>query len=333
MASSRRSSHVLRWVRVVLGVAGLVAVVLIVRHVGARVVWATLRPAIGFLPALCALELCRMACEAAASYLAFGPVASRIPRLALLRANVVGPALSNLAPAPRVVNETIKVTLLGPYAGVEAATCVGFVNQAATLMAIALFSIPCSVAMFVLSGASIWFWAVVVHGVVLGASGLGLRAATSARGPVAWVARRFPRLEPRATLFREHASSVKLWATGPTVALFVNRCFQAAEYAVAARAVGIDATAMRALASEGVNLVAAAVGVLVPGGLGTTDGAFTLAAELLSTTTARATSLALLVRCMQIIWLLVGSLVLLSKGPRVSAAADDRHGIVPRKGS
>jgi hypothetical protein len=47
----------------------------------------------------------------------------------------------------------------------------------------------------------------------------------------------------------------------------------------------------------------------VPGGLGTTDGAFTLAATTLSTTAARAASLALLLRCHQLVWLAIGALV------------------------
>jgi uncharacterized membrane protein YbhN (UPF0104 family) len=54
--------------------------------------------------------------------------------------------------------------------------------------------------------------------------------------------------------------------------------------------------------------------VLVPGGLGTTDGAFTLAADLLATTGARATSLALLMRCVQILWVPIGSAAALLRG-------------------
>jgi uncharacterized membrane protein YbhN (UPF0104 family) len=68
------------------------------------------------------------------------------------------------------------------------------------------------------------------------------------------------------------------------------------------------------MAAEGVHLLASAVGVLVPGGLGTTDGAFTLAADLLATTGARATSLALLMRCVQILWVPIGSAAALLRG-------------------
>lgn len=69
-----------------------------------------------------------------------------------------------------------------------------------------------------------------------------------------------------------------------------------------------------ALATEGVNLIATAVGVFIPGGLGTTDGAFTLAAGLLATTVARTTALALLMRCMQIVWVPIGSALALVHG-------------------
>jgi uncharacterized membrane protein YbhN (UPF0104 family) len=61
------------------------------------------------------------------------------------------------------------------------------------------------------------------------------------------------------------------------------------------------------MAAQGVNLVASAVGVLVPGGVGVNEGAFTLAAGILNTTAVRATSLALLIRCDQLVWALVGS--------------------------
>ena len=47
-----------------------------------------------------------------------------------------------------------------------------------------------------------------------------------------------------------------------------------------------------------------------------TEGAFTLAADLLNTTVARATATALLMRCMQLLWVLIGSLVALVTSER-----------------
>jgi hypothetical protein len=213
-----------------------------------------------------------------------------------------------------VVNETIKATLLTPYVGV-AATCVGFVNQAATLISVGLFSVPCGLAILARHGTSIWFWACAIHAIVLVFCGVALQAATRADALGLAIVRRFPSLAPRAQAFRDHAAGIGLFARGPTTALFVGRVFQFVEYAVAARAVGIDTGVLTALSAQGVSLIASAVGVLVPAGLGTSDGAFTIAADMLDTTAARATSLALLMRCTQLVFLLLGSLVALL-GPR-----------------
>ena len=303
------------WFRVGLGVAGLVVLVLLVRNVGAERVLDTLGGALPWLPLLGAIEACRIVCESASSYIAFGPLAARIPKATLLRAHVLGHSIANIAPAPTVVNESIKATLLTPYTGAGPAASVGVINQAAVLISAGLFSIPCGVCILALGGASMWFWACAVHAVVLVASGVVVQAVSRAGAPRRWVVRKFPKLAPRIEAFHAHAMGTDLFALKPTTALMIGRCLQTLQYAIAAFAVGIDATALRAMASEGVNLVASAVFVLVPGGFGTTDGAFTLASDLLHTTEAKATSLALLIRCTQFVWILIASAVALS-GPR-----------------
>lgn len=297
--------------QIALALAGLGLLVAIVLHVGVDLIVATLRPALKWLPVLCGLELVRMACETLSSWLAYGSLATRIPRATLFRAHVISQSLSSLAPAPRVVNEAIKIGLVAPFVGAAAATSVGFINQAATLIAVGLFSIPCGAAILAIGGASVWFWAAALHAVVLVTSGLALQAVTRADAPGRWLVKKIPSLAARAAAFRAHASETGLWAAGPTSALMIGRCVQVVQYGVAAHAVGIDVGALGAMAIEGVNLIASAIGVLVPGGFGTTDGAFTLAANLLGTTVARATSMALLMRCMQFAWVPIGSMVAL----------------------
>lgn len=300
-----------------LGVGGLVAIALIIDGIGFDRIVETMRPAMRWVPVICVLEVGRFVSETAGAYFAFGSRAKEIPLLTLFRANLIGQSIANLAPAPRLVNETIKITLLAPYVGVPAATSVGATIQAATLLSVGLFSFPCAIAIFSLSGASVWFWAVVIHGIVLVATGLAIRGMTRAKGPGRWLAKRFPRLAPGTAEFAAHAEEVGLWATLPTVSLLGNRLFQAIQIGVAAFAVGIDTDIVRGMAAQGVNLVANAVGVIVPAGLGTTDGAFTLAAEMLKTDTAKAASLALLMRCTQLVWLFIGSGVLFF-GPKRS---------------
>jgi hypothetical protein len=317
------------WFRILLGVGGLVALGALVDRVGPSVVLATLRGALAWLPALCALELLRIVSETAATFFAFGALARRIPRLTLLRAHVLGHSMASVAPAPSVVSETIKATLFTPHVGVGAAASVAFINQAATLMSVGLFSIPCGIAILALRGgtgttggtdATVWFWACAIHAVVLVGSGLALQATTRAKGPGRWIVKRFPRMAAGATAFRAHAAGGGWLAGRTTTALLVGRALQTVQLGLAAQAVGIDASLLRALAAQGVNLVAAAVFVLVPGGFGTTDGAFALAAGVLGTDAAKATSLALLVRCMQLVWVTIASLVALAGRRRAARA-------------
>jgi|CZKU01.1.fsa_nt_gi hypothetical protein len=306
-----RPATALHYLRPIVGILGLCALAIIVRAVGVSAVVETLRGAAAWLPVLCLLEAGRIAAEATASYFAFGSLAPRIPVVTLLRAHLLGHAIGAVAPAPTVFNETIKATLLAPFAGAPAAASVAVINQAATLMAGGFFSIPCAFAIYALGGESLWLWACAAHAVVLVTCGVGLRALSRAGAARSWIASKVPRLAERIVVFHVHATEAGLLAAPTTGALFMGRAIQALQYGVAARAVGGDATFLHAMAAQGVNLLAAAVGVLVPGGLGTTDGAFTLAAHLLGVTAARATSLALLMRCVQIVWLLIASVLAL----------------------
>jgi hypothetical protein len=312
------------WPRLLLGIGGLVLLAGIVRHVGVDVVVSTLGPALPWLPVIAFIELVRIGCMTVGSYLAFGALASRIPRWTLFRAHVLGHTLSSVVPAPTVWNETIKATLITPFTGSGPAAAVGVTNQAAVWMSNGLLSIFCGLAILALEGwGSVWFYACVVHTVVLLASGVALQMVMRADAPGRWLARRVPSLATRAGEFRQHARGIRLGARGPTEMLFIGRCLQMLQYFVAARAIGIDVGLLRVAAAEGVHLVAMAVGVLVPGGLGTTEGAFTLANDLLGTTAARATALALLMRCMQIVWVLLGSIVaLFTRGDARPEASD-----------
>lgn len=300
------------WTRIALGVAGLGVVVWMVVSVGPSKVVESVGPALPWVPLICLLEMGRMVAETIAAKIAFGSKADLVPLGALFRANVVGQSIANVAPAPRVVSETIKATLLAPHAGVPTVTSVGLTIQAATLTSVGLFSLPCGLAIYLRNNQPIWVWAALIHAVVVGGAGIALRAMTVSRRFSGWLAKRFPRLAPGASMFSEHASETGLWAIAPTVALMGNRTCQMGQIAVAAHAVGVDVDVLSALAASGVYLIAAAVGVLVPGGLGTTDGAFTLAADLLRATAVQATSIALLLRCAQIVWLAIGSGVLFS---------------------
>lgn len=298
-----------------LGLAGLVAIGLLIHNVGAERVLTALRAGLPWLPLLCILEFGRILSETAASRVAYGALAERLPPMPLLRAHILGHSLAAVAPAPSLVNETIKATLLSRYVGAEAAAAVAVVNQAATLIAGGLVAMPCGLALLVQGGTSFWFWACMAYVAIGLGAGLGLRALTRADAPGRWLAKLIPRLGPRAAAFRERSHETDFWTLGPTAALIAGRAFQTAQLGIAGYAVGINTGLTRALVAEGIGLVAAAAGVVVPAGLGTTDGAYTLAADLFGASGAVAAAMILLMRCTQLLWLLVASMVALF-GPR-----------------
>lgn len=307
--------------RIGFGVAGLVGLGILVATVGPQIIWETLRPAMAWVPLIGALELGRIASEALATWVALGDERRKIPKLALFRATLVGHAIANFAPAPRVVNETIKGTVVAPHVGVAAATSAGITMQAATLSCVGLFSIPCGLAILSLGGASVWFYASMIHAASMIASGLAIRAVARAKRAGKWLAKKFPKLGSTPADVAAHNARSSVWGFGPTFALMGNRTTQVLQLYFAARAVGIDTNVVRALAAQGVNLVSAAVGVMVPGGLGAMDTAFTLAAELLGTTVVKATAMALLMRCIQLIWLFIGSIFVMIEKRRTDPAA------------
>jgi hypothetical protein len=301
-------ARVITALRVVFGIAGVAALVWLVRDVGPSALYAALRSAAKWLPIAVLLEGVRIGCDCLATRLAYGERARSIPIARLVRAHLIGYAVSAMAPAPRAANEATKAALLMRYVGGPAATAVATTNQAVTLIAAGLISIPCAWAAYRETGASVLTAALVVHGVVLTATGAGIRAAARARGLGGWLVRRFRRIERETTAFHDAAREAPLMPPGPILAMCAGRVVQILQYAVIAYAVGVALTPARALLVQGVYFVSIAVGVLVPGQIGVNEGAFTLLANPLGTTAANAVALSLLNRIVTAVWILVGSL-------------------------
>lgn len=310
------------WLRLAVGAAGLVAVSLLVRAVGLDEVLAVVRPALAWLPLVILIEALRIATDVVATHFALGSRARLVPRSSLVRATLVGQAVLGIAPAPRAVCEATKATLLAPYVGAASAGAMGAINQSATLIAVGVFSIPCAFASWALSGLSTVTLALMVHTVVLVASGLSLRVAARARGASRFLSRRFPKLGRGAEVFVEAGREVDLFAIKPLAATIVGRMLQTAQYAVLALAVGLDPTGVRALAVQGVSMIGSAVGAFVPAQIGAADGAFALAASALDTTVAKAMSISLLAHATRPFWLAVGSLVVVTWRSRPTLAPE-----------
>ncbi|WP_245772113.1 lysylphosphatidylglycerol synthase domain-containing protein [Myxococcus fulvus] len=294
--------------RPLFAVAGVGMLALLVRKVGPHELGAVLLGAAPWLPWVVLLEVGRQGMDALATRASYGASAERVPLRVLARAQLIGTAVSSMAPAGRAAAEATKAALLSPHMGGGTAAAAAATSQAASLAAGGLISFPCAAASFLLTGWSVFTLAMLGHGVVLVLASTGVRACMRARGPCAWLAKRSRKWAQLTEQFRETACHGPLLPKSPVLAFLGSRTLQVAQYAVLTHAVGIDTSVVQALFSQGLYLCALAVGSLVPGQVGVSDGAFALAAGVLDTTAARAMSVALLGHLVQLVFVLAGAL-------------------------
>ncbi|GEL75138.1 lysylphosphatidylglycerol synthase domain-containing protein [Myxococcus virescens] len=302
-----------RWMvvglRPVFALAGVGTLALLVHKAGPRELGAVLSSAAPWLPWVVLLELGRQCMDGLATRRAYGPGAGRVPWRVLARAQLIGTAVSSMAPAGRAAAEATKAALLSPYMGGGTATAAAATSQAASLAAGGFISFPCALASYLLTGMSLFTMLMLAHGVLLVLLSVGVRACMRAKRPGAWLVCRFSRWALHAEQFKASARCGSLLPWSPMLAFLCSRLFQVAQYGVLTYAVGIDTSLVQAFFAQGLYLCALAVGSLVPGQVGVSDGAFALAAGVLDTTAARAMSVALLGHLVQLLFVLVGALI------------------------
>ena len=164
--------------------------------------------------------------------------------------------------------------------------------------------------------------AIAIHVAVLFGAGVGMRLAATNPAVEAFFTSRLPRVGAHLSRFAERSRETPIVAWGPVGAMVLGRLAQTFEYGLLASAVGISIGPLEALAVQGVNLVAAAVGVLMPGQLGSSEAIFALASETLGTDEASAMTIALAAHLCALGWAVIGLVLLLAwraSTPRVRA--------------
>lgn len=300
----------------------LAALVFVVRAVGTGEVMALLAQAAWLLPVAALLELGRIGLDAVATRMALGSRGGLVPLRTLVAAHLVAHGVMNVMPAGRGASEAAKATLLAPHLGAPAAIAMGTTNQANVLLSSALFSLPCALAAHIALHSSELTIAIFIHFAVLFAAGTGLRFLQRFPRALQWVEQHFSRWAAGARGFVEASRETPMLSAGPIAAMSLGRLLQTAEYAVLAYAVGLPVGPLRALAVQGLNLVAAAVGVLVPGQMGSSEAIFAVAADALGSTAAQAVSIALLAHAVSLAFAAVGLVVL---GVWVSVPSERVH--------
>lgn len=338
-ASSIASSASLRWrwvkrvARVLLLIAGITAIVLLVRNAGAERVLATLLEAGPWLPVIMALECCFMGMDAVALRGLLGEDGKRVPLAVWVRTAMLQYGVMQLLPAGRAGGEIARAAGLAPYVGGAArAAAVATRLQAATMLANTMISIPCYVAVAVAAGAhSALGYAVLVN--ALGTAGIGIGLVLTVRRSRfgGWLGKRIPFLAAHGPSFDAALRQDTPWSPA-ILATTTGRVFQTVQYGVILLAVGGTLTLTSGLVSQAIHLVGAGMGDMVPNQVGITEGAYTLFAPALGLEghVAKAIGIALVARICQ--FSLAGLSLTVSAlwKPATRAGADEGASPLPR---
>ncbi|MEO7328470.1 MAG: lysylphosphatidylglycerol synthase domain-containing protein [Minicystis sp.] len=291
--------RVLRVAHGLVALLGVALAILVPARLGFAGVLSAVRPALAVLPLCLGCELLRIGCESVATRLALG---RPVPWRPMLFAHLVSYATGAVFPAPRPSAEAVKTTLLGDYVGIPEAASAGATLQAATFFSVGIL---CTLAGLACRGTSLSL-ALFVNAGVLITLGILLRGALRSTRVLAFVCRRFPKRA--ATVQRLHAvaKNGNLLALGPTSCLLLSLFVRVFAQYYISRSMGGAPGLGGALRSEGVRLLAASFGVLVPGQMGIREAFFAYSAEALGTTEAKATAMALFTHLVELSVALVG---------------------------
>lgn len=295
--------------RVLFALAGIAAVAWLVRGVGVEALAEAIVPALPWLPLALALEVARIGMDALSSHYCLRRE-DRVPAGPMFAAHLVAYAVMGVAPLGRATSEVVKASLLARWIGAGSAAALGTANQANTLISSGTFTLLSAAAAYALTGPSILTGAFFAHFVLMNASGLAIRALARYERLGAWLADVFPWLARHVGAFHATSRETALVPMKPVLAMMAGRALQAASFGVLAMGVGLSPGVLGSLAVHGVYLVVAALGVMIPGQLGASEGGFAYSAEMLGTTEARAMSIALLAHAIQLALVGVGFAVL-----------------------
>lgn len=252
-----------------------------------------------WLPLLMAIEGARIAIEALGTGALYGLPRARLPLLRLLRAHVVGYGLAFYMPAGRAAAEAVKAAMLARCATPARAAAVAAANQSLALLGLAIAAAACALGAAALGAAEL-VASLLIVAAITGGLGAAIRIATlRMRG--GWIRRFAPRI---AAVVDDARAEIPRWIPpAPLAAFLASRALQLAGIAALLYALAGEASLAGALAANGVGLVGASLGDLVPGQLGATDATFSMAAGTLGLTPEAALSIALIVHLVQMAWL------------------------------
>ncbi|APR80355.1 Hypothetical protein A7982_05702 [Minicystis rosea] len=285
---------------------GAVVIALIVRSVGPGALLLALKASARWLPVLIALELGRAGMEMLATLSLSERVRRRVRFGQLTRIHLIAYAVSNVMPAGRATGEAVKAAMLARYVGTPEATSIGTGNYAAALLGGALAAVPCAVVSLALTGWSMLTGLLLLFAAASVVLVVGFQIACRRPDIGGALVRRFMKIEQAPSAYQDAIGRIPLLPGLASAASFGSRALFAAQLGVLLYASSGSTGVGRAILALGVSMVGGALGDVVPGQLGASDGAFALAGPTLGITAADGVAMAMTMHVLQIVWGVLG---------------------------
>lgn len=304
-----------------MAIAGAAAVVLLIRRVGARDLATLALRALPWIPLLMLLEGGRILSETFGTRAICAEERRQIDLATWFRMHLVANSALVMLPAGRAICEGIKISSMSKTYGSPRAAAYVVMQHSMTLLALGLISLPCAVASFLASGASLLTIAIVIHAALCGVGAIAVQIAARKAIVPKFARKWFVHSEGALDIFRHAARAIPAIPIATLVGKLGNRVLQAVQFGVILYALGAGATSERAFLADGVNLVGSALGELLPAQIGAMDGTFALASKALAITIATAMAIANLSRLVQLGWSAAGAMlpVIVPERPRQSS--------------
>lgn len=292
-----------RWTNVFFGVVGLALIAVMVDRAGLGNVRDALVEAAPLFPIVFLLEGAILVCSILGLRVLYGEDRHRLPAGALVRAGLIGYVVTGFLPAGRAFGESARAMTLSRYASAPRAWAAALSFQGIALLANAAISVPAGLALLAMSGLSAMTLLVGANGIIAAALGMAILLAGRRSRFGTRVGRWLPRAQAFGHAFDGYLQGERMVPLGSFLWECCGRMIQVVQYGVLVLAAGGALGLLHAFAAEGVHLVGAAAGDLIPAQLGATEAGFELSARLLSLAPSDAVTIALLAHLSRLIWM------------------------------
>ncbi|NUP13319.1 MAG: hypothetical protein HOW73_45350 [Polyangiaceae bacterium] len=314
----------LRWVlHVVLAALGILAVVLLVRHVGARQLLEAMKQCAPVLPIVFALEMVRTMTDAWRTQLLYDRSGKHVPMRRVLPVQIAAYPMTLFLPAGGAASEAYKAAVLARDVTAPVAAAAATTNQALQLFAVFVVSIPCTIVAYLVWGMSGFTAAIIVQALTAIGLAIAIQIATRHRLLGALAAKVSTKAGAAVDSHRDAVRVLSFVPMRPLFAAITSRIAQLIQVGLLVVFAGATPWLSSSFLALGVQLVSGAAGDLVPAQIGATDASFALAAKPLGIDQARALSIAMAMHVVQIGWALLALLLGLRQPRRVEVVEEE----------